>query len=59
MENSKKFHKKKLVAGIVLSVLFALILACGIYLSDYYTADFSEIERVWENLKINFMKNLF
>ena len=46
MENSKKFHKKKLVAGIVLSVLFALILACGIYLSDYYTADFSEIERV-------------
>ena len=46
MENSKKFHKKKLVAGIVLSVLFALILACGIYLSDYYKADFSEIERV-------------
>jgi predicted esterase len=46
MENSKKFHKKKLVAGIVLSVLFAMILACGIYLSDYYKADFSEIERV-------------
>ena len=46
MENSKKFHKKKLVAGIVLSVLFALILACGIYLSDYYKANFSEIERV-------------
>ena len=46
MENSKKFHKKKLVAGIVLSVLFALILACGIYLSDYYKADFSEIERI-------------
>lgn len=46
MENSKKFHKKKLVAGIVLFVLFALILACGIYLSDYYKADFSEIERV-------------
>ena len=46
MENSKKFHKKKLVAGIVLSVLFALILTCGIYLSDYYKADFSEIERV-------------
>ena len=46
MENSNKFHKKKLVAGIVLSVLFALILACGIYLSDYYKADFSEIERV-------------
>ena len=59
MENSKKFHKKKLVAGIVLLVLFALILTCGIYLSDYYKADFSEIERVWENLKINFMKNLF
>ena len=46
MENSKKFHKKKLVAGIVLLVLFALILACGIYLSDYYKTDFSEIERV-------------
>ena len=46
MENSKKFHKKKLVAGIVLLVLFALILTCGIYLSDYYKADFSEIERV-------------
>lgn len=46
MENSKKIHKKKLVAGIVLSVLFALILACGIYLSDYYKADFSEIERI-------------
>lgn len=46
MENSKKIHKKKLVAGIVLSVLFALILACGIYLFDYYKADFSEIERV-------------
>lgn len=46
MENSKKIHKKKLVAGIVLLVLFALILACGIYLSDYYKADFSEIERV-------------
>ena len=46
MENSKKFHKKKLVAGIVLLVLFALILACGIYLSDYYKTDFSEIEKV-------------
>ena len=42
----KHLSKKKISLTICLSLIFALILACGIYLSDYYKADFSEIERV-------------
>ena len=42
----KHLSKKKISLTICFSLLFALILSCGIYLSDYYKADFSEIERV-------------
>ena len=42
----KHLSKKKISLTICLSLIFALILTCGIYLSDYYKADFSEIERV-------------
>lgn len=42
----KHLSKKKISLTICLSLIFALILACGIYLSDYYKADFSEIERI-------------
>lgn len=43
-KTAKKFHKKSLVVTVVLFSIVALVLACGIYLSDYYKADFSEIE---------------
>lgn len=47
-KTAKKFHKKKFVVTVVLFSIVALVLSCGLYISDYYKADFSEIERVLE-----------